>query len=195
MFLKQCFDLTKLINHSLPQYTNDPHFYVDKVSEVNQMQSYAMEYIHIGNHTGTHIDFPAHVINGGKNSLDFPINCLMGKGYIVKNSDCNNMIEYLRNLDLKDSIIFFKNMEFLPFDLACFLVDNKVKIIGVDSLSVDNINSKDLPIHNLLLKHDILIVENLYLDEVDDCSCYILINPLKLISDGLPARVLMWHQS
>ena len=192
MFANNCYDLTKLIDEKFPSYPGDPKFHIETIHSIGKNHSFALEYIHIGNHTGTHIDFPAHIIPDGKNSLDFPIRHLMGDGFIVVNRGVDDLIKFLGNLELKNKIIFFKNMEYLDNKLANFLVEKKVKIIGIDGLSVDLVDDIELPIHNILLKHDILIVENLCLQEVNERECYVLIAPLKLSSDGLPTRVLIW---
>jgi arylformamidase len=36
------------------------------------------------NHAGTHIDYPGHVVEGGKLSHEFPLEYMMGTGLIIK---------------------------------------------------------------------------------------------------------------
>jgi arylformamidase len=72
------------------------------------------------------------------------------------------------------------------------LVAKGAKIIGIDDLSVDSSSSPDLPVHKLLLKNGILIVENLDLRQAASGRYKIFICPLKVENmDGLPARVIM----
>ncbi|MFX1285484.1 MAG: cyclase family protein [Promethearchaeota archaeon] len=50
---------------------------------------------------------------------------------------------------------------FISEELISFLVDKKVKLVGVDTINVDNSRDLTRPAHSLFLKNDILIVENL----------------------------------
>ena len=41
------------------------------------------------------------------------------------------------------------------------MIEKKVKLVGIDTLVIDNPEDKERPVHNLLLRNNILIVENL----------------------------------
>ena len=191
--MKTIFDLTKLIDNNLSVYPGDPVFYQESINHINDVNPYELQYIHISNHTGTHIDYPAHVIKDGKNSLDFPVSHLTGDGYIIEYKSSSDIIKLFDNKDLKDKIIFFKNAMHLDKNIVNYLLEKQIKIIGIDGLSIDKIEDTKLSLHNELLKNDILIVENLYLDEISEGDYQIMIAPLKIISDGIPARVIAWN--
>jgi arylformamidase len=67
-----------------------------------------------------------------------------------------------------------------------------VRLIGIDTPSVDLFSSKDLPAHNMFLKHDLAILEGLVLREVP-AGCYELIAlPLRLVGfDASPVRAVL----
>lgn len=66
----------------------------------------------------------------------------------------------------------------------------KIKIVGIDYLSIDNYHNEDLPIHKLLLLNDVLIVENIDLRHITNGRYKTIIAPLKLDKlDGAPVRV------
>jgi kynurenine formamidase len=50
---------------------------------------------------------------------------------------------------------------FISRALIDFLLEARVKLVGVDTINVDNSQDLSRPAHSLFLKHDILIVENL----------------------------------
>jgi arylformamidase len=88
---------------------------------------------------------------------------------------------------------FFKNTTCIDEQVAQLLIQKKVKIVGVDSMSVDHLDNHRLSIHNMLLQQGILIVENLFLEDVPCGQGFVVIAPLKLGNiDGAPARVIMW---
>jgi len=77
-------------------------------------------------------------------------------------------------------------------ELVDRLADQGVKLIGIDTPSVDTIDSKDLPSHHRFLAHDMAILEGLVLDRVPS-GCYQLIAlPLKLEGfDASPVRAVL----
>ncbi|MBI1970856.1 cyclase family protein [Candidatus Woesearchaeota archaeon] len=84
---------------------------------------------------------------------------------------------------------YFDHNPVISEETALQLIKKKVRIIGIDSFSPDN---NPWPIHKLLLKQDILIVENLInLKKLAGkrFQCYIL--PLNIKNgDGAPCRVI-----
>jgi kynurenine formamidase len=55
----------------------------------------------------------------------------------------------------------YKDFPFLVEETAIRLRDEGAKLVGVDCLIIDNPNDPRRPVHTILLKNDILIIENL----------------------------------
>ena len=112
-------------------------------------------------------------------------------------------IDLVKDLVKKDDIVlfytgwsdklhdpnYFYNYPSISLSCAQYLVNQKVKMVGIDGPSVDY---APFAIHKLLLAHDILIIENLTnlqkllgLDNIE-----LLAFPLKLDAHGAPARVV-----
>jgi arylformamidase len=68
---------------------------------------------------------------------------------------------------------------FAPATIA-WLASLGVRLVGVDAQSVDPADSKTLDSHLQLLKHDLRVLENLVLDEVDAGDYELIALPLKL---------------
>lgn len=67
-----------------------------------------------------------------------------------------------------------------------------VRLIGIDTPSVDLFDSKDLPAHNAFLRNDMAILEGLVLTEVPEGVYELLALPLKLVGfDGSPVRAVL----
>ena len=67
-----------------------------------------------------------------------------------------------------------------------------VRLVGIDSQSVDPADSKELPSHQQLLAHDLRVLENLVLDEVPEGDYELIALPLKLTSaDASPVRAIL----
>jgi arylformamidase len=164
--------------------------------------------MHLGNHTGTHIDFSAHVIKGGKTSSDFPIENLIGSGLIIEVPDVEKSITKPFITDqpiLSNDFVFFKTSNsklskqskfsdkyvYIEPEAAEELLKKGVKIVGIDYISVDQYEAENLPVHKSLLSNDVLIVEGLELNNSPIGRCKIYIMPMNVHDmDGLPARVV-----
>lgn len=203
------YDLTAPITSNTVVYPGDPRFSTEDVVSLKSGSQFHLCHMHLGNHTGTHVDFPAHVINGGKTSSDFPIQDLIGSGLIIEVPDKEKSItkEFVKSQESisQNDFVFFKTANskiskqaaftekyvYFEPDAAEELMLKGVKIVGIDYISVDSYEAENLPVHHIFLSKDILIVEGLELNEVPLGRCKIYIMPNKIPDmDGLPVRVL-----
>ena len=95
-------------------------------------------------------------------------------------------------------IFTWKNEEFpdviphLRADIAPFLSEKGIRLIGVDVPSVDPLDDKELAAHHQLFKHGIHILENVVLDHVADGDYELIALPLALTdADGSPVRAVI----
>lgn len=202
-------DVTADITEKLVVFPGDPKFNKKAVSTLGAESHYGLDQITLCNHAGTHIDFPAHVIPGGKTSSDYQLDDLILDGMVIQvpNDAKSISAEFVRGLSLKEkSCVFFKtsnsaiskhgelvkNFVFIEPEAAQALLEKKVSIVGIDYISVDGYHAEDLPVHKLLLSNGVLIVENLELGSVESGEYKVFIMPTKIPNmDGLPARVML----
>ncbi|MBY0312211.1 MAG: cyclase family protein [Phycisphaerales bacterium] len=86
------------------------------------------------------------------------------------------------------------NSDFAGIDTALveWLADQKVITIGIDTPSVDLQDSKDLPAHKAIARHDIAILEGLALSGVPAGVYELIALPLKLVGvDASPVRAIL----
>jgi arylformamidase len=80
----------------------------------------------------------------------------------------------------------------LSVELVDFLADRGVRLIGIDTPSVDCSDSKDLPAHRRILARDLAILEGVVLDGVAPGAYELIALPLKLEGfDGSPVRAVL----
>ena len=192
-------DLTMPISRDIPLYTPD------RVPQIKQIASIAKDgwnehEVRITTHVSTHIDAPYHFISDSKKLDDFSIEKFIGNGVLV---DCRKqkIVTETKAKIRKDDIVLFytgqskkskkdygKDAPVISSSLAKELVKKKVKMIGIDAFSPDN---DPYEVHSILLKNDILIVENLVnLDKLLGKRFQVIVLPLKLALDGAPCRVI-----
>lgn len=194
-------DLSVSLNEKTPIYPGDPPFLANQAGSLDITGCVDHEF-RMGNHLGTHIDAPAHVVTDGKAIDDFGIEQFVGQGRVIDVSDNNFSQEKFSDV-LSDEIIvlhtgmstkfdqeiYFHEYPVMPVDIAALLVGKKVKMVAVDACSVDPYGT--FMIHETLLRGGVLVAENLSNSEKllgKTFKIYAL--PLKLGLDGSPARII-----
>lgn len=195
-------DLSVPISEQTPVYPGDP---ITKLqpSGILEKDGYEDHYVCIGTHVGTHIDAPRHMIAGGKNLDEILVEQFIGPGVYVRVNKKFNLEEVQKvNIEEGEIVLFHTGMSDLLYesayfedypevteDIANYLVGKKVKMVGMDMASPDHQQTN--PIHKILLKNGILIIENLTnLSQLEGKEFKVYALPLKLQIDGAPARVI-----
>lgn len=202
------FDLTATISEKTVVFPGDPTYTAEDVCSLTTGSQYNLCQMHLGNHTGTHVDFPAHVLKGGKTSSDYSIDRLIGSCLIIQVPDEEKSVskEFIaRQNIIRNDFVFFKTSNsnlskqadfteryvFIEPEAAEELLRKNVRVVGIDYISVDRYESESLPVHKNLLSNDVLIVEGLELNNVPLGRCKVYIMPINIQNmDGLPARVI-----
>lgn len=194
-------DLSISLDENTPVYPGNPKPKITQFSTIKS-KGYNEKKLIITSHTGTHIDAPRHMVQGGKSLDEFPMDVFIGNAMVLDVFVQKEIHADLSKIQ-KDDIVFFytghskhiyqptyfQDNPVISEDTAQELIDKQAKIIGLDSFTPDN---EPFPIHAMLFKKDILIVENLVnLEKLINkrFTCYIL--PLKIgDADGAPCRVV-----
>ena len=80
---------------------------------------------------------------------------------------------------------------FAPETIA-WLAGHGVRLVGIDSPSVDPADSKTLDSHQQLLAHQMRVLENLVLDDIAAGDYELIALPLKLLdADASPVRAVL----
>ena len=80
----------------------------------------------------------------------------------------------------------------LSVELIDFLHHRGVITVGIDTPSVDLFDSKDLPAHKAMLRHDMAILEGLVLKDVPEGIYELIALPLPLVGfDASPVRAIL----
>lgn len=84
------------------------------------------------------------------------------------------------------------NLTYLEESAAVWIVRRGFKTVGIDSFSIDSIDSADLPAHHILLTNKVNVVECLELSSAEEGVYLFLCLPLKIDGcDGAPARAVL----
>lgn len=212
-FLKdmEIFDITVPISDSVPIYNGDPKVRIETAFALENGDAANVTTICCGLHTGTHVDAPSHFISGGRTSADLDLDKLVGTCRVIEIAESTNEIgpDELGSLSGVERVLFkTKNSSFwnklngnfrtdytaVSPETAQILVDNGVKLVGIDYLSIEKFESKDFLTHRILLEREIVILEGLDLRGIEPGDYEMACLPLKYIGgkgDGAPARTIL----
>jgi arylformamidase len=91
-----------------------------------------------------------------------------------------------------DPTEFNEDFAALSPELVDHLHAGGVRLVGLDTPSLDPFASKDLPAHKACLRHDIAILEGVVLDGVPVGIYELIALPLRLVGyDGSPVRAIL----
>jgi arylformamidase len=163
----------------------------------------------MGNHTGTHVDAPAHFLKEGSTVMDLPLEIMNGRARVIEIRRPEKIdVPDLQQVMLMDDFrILFKTKNswiwnhrkhftrdyvYLTVEAAKYLIDNGIKLIGFDYLSIDRFDDDTYPVHKILLGNGVILIESLNLSEVEEGEYEMSCLPLPLSGmDAAPARVIL----
>ncbi len=195
-------DISRKITENTYVYPDDPIFKKEIIFENPQVSL-----LHLGSHTSTHIDSPAHFFKSMATVGDIDLNRICGKAKVIeiKNKNIiekNDLIKYTIE---KDDIILFKTSNSYIFDGekplseyvslsyegALYLVEKEISLVGIDYISIEAESSINFDVHKILLKNNIYIIETLDLKNIDEGEYKFYCLPLNIHSDGCPVRCIL----
>lgn len=195
-------DLTQPLDANTPVYPGDPPTKIEKAGDLDKDGFYD-NLISVGTHVGTHVDAPIHMVKDGKKLKDYPISHFEGRGRLIKVEDSKFDLDAVRQADISQNDIvlfhtgwdsrykedaYFEEYPQIPEEIAQYLVDQKVRMVGMDMASPDH---EPFPIHKVLLSNDVLIIENLTnLEKLVGKEFRVIALPINLQEDAAPARVI-----
>jgi arylformamidase len=204
------YDVTVPISNALPVWPGDPPVQLTAKSHQSRDETHTVRLtaIEMGSHTGTHMDAPFHMIDGGKRLDDFPLDTLIGKVTVIEIpsarsigrtqleafdwSGVERVLLKTENSKHWNDNEFYEEFVYLEPEGAQFLVERGVRLVGIDYLSIDKFRSESHPSHFVLLRKNILIIEGLNLSAVPEGNYTIFALPLNLQdADGAPTRVVL----
>ncbi|MEM0202163.1 MAG: cyclase family protein [Candidatus Micrarchaeaceae archaeon] len=198
------YDISMEIKEGMMVYPGDPELRIYKHSSMPKNPT-NVSLIHMGSHTGTHVDAERHIKIGGKTADKIPIGTFYGKCKVLDLTKDGNSIgrkELERFSIKKDDIIllktnnstkqynrFRKDFAHLSEDGARYLVSKGIKTLGIDYLSIKKFNTDDI-VHTLTIEN-MTLFEGIYLKGVPAGTYTFVGLPLKIECDGGPARAIL----
>ncbi len=201
-------DVTVPLDENLPTYPQNTPFSIEPIKRLARGDSSNVSTLHMGAHSGTHVDAPRHFFDTGPGAEALPLDLLIGRTRVIEVRSRHGVAaEDFAGVDLSDDVRLliktqnswlWDSKEFHPDYVgvtesgARHLVEHGVKVLGVDYLSVEVFDAPGKPAHHVLLGAGTIVIEGLNLRNVDPGVYEMFCLPLRVVgSDGAPARVIL----
>ena len=202
-------DLTHIIKEEMPVFPGTESPTIERYSY--EKYGFRGAKLSMLSHTGTHMDAPAHMLEDGLYLDELEIDQFIGTAIVI---DCTDVVRDITSEHLKEheekissvdfvllrtdwdkkwgTLSYFKKFPALTEEAAKYLTKFDLKGLGVDSISVDLMTSKDFKVHKILLSKNMVMIENLMnLEKVQGEIFTLSVLPLKTIkADGSPIRAI-----
>jgi len=207
------YDITVPIGNDLPSWPGDPAVEISDWRSLSNGDSANVSMLNVGAHTGTHVDAPAHFIEGAAKVETLALDALIGEAQVVE------VPSHLRSIDEEFVVahcapgterVLFKtrnsafwgetqaqfhtDFTYLDLDAAKTLAAQGIKLVGIDYLSIEKYHSEKHETHVALLSHGVVILEGLNLTGISAGKYELICLPLRLrsnLGDGAPARAVL----
>lgn len=199
-------DISQRLEEGVPVWPGDTPFSYRLTWSKEESGSVNVGQITMSTHTGTHIDAPFHFDEEGKRVIDLDLDLYIGRARVIHLPDPKQIgIGELQSENLEgvtrllirtetwiDRSAFPGAIPPVAPELAPYLAEKGVRLLGLDLPSVDPLDSKELPAHHALTSHGIHILEGIVLDGVDPGDYQLAALPLPLAqADGSPVRAVL----
>ena len=205
------YDVTVPLSENVPVYEGDPTVQIEAAHQIAKGDAANVSRLCCGAHTATHVDAPAHFIEGARRVDELDLEKLIGVCRVVEIDKSAMAVEaaHVENLENVERVLFKtrnsdfwndtsqgfrKDFTYIAPDAAKALVDLGVKLVGIDYLSVERFGSEDFAAHKTLLEKEVVIIEGLDLRAVPAGDYELICLPLKMdggTGDGAPARTIL----
>ena len=201
------YDITIPIDSSLPVFPGDPPVRIEPVTRISHGDPANVSRIVMSSHCGTHLDVSRHYNDHGVSVDHIPLTLLIGSALVadlrgvraiegkhlsrLSLRDTERLIIRTDNSHLWDREGFHEDYAHLTKEGAEFLLKSRVRLVGIDYLSIERFEG-DGDVHRLLLGNGMVILEGLNLEGVEEGHYELICLPLKIRGgDGAPARALL----
>lgn len=188
------WDISPTVAPDAPIFPGDQPYHLAWTARLGPGCPVNLSALTMSPHVGAHADAPLHYADEAPAIDQVDLQAYLGPCRVIHALGAAPLItvEHLRHAqaDLPPRVLVRccqqADRQWNPHFTACapeaiaWLAARGVRLIGIDTPSVDPADSKTLDSHQLLRKHDLRVLENLVLDDVPAGDYELIALPLKL---------------
>lgn len=205
--MKRIWDLSPPVDARAPVFPGDTPYAQRWVATLGPGCPVNVSAVTLSPHVGAHADAPLHYDAAGAPIGAVDLEPYLGRCRVVHAIGCAPLVEW-RHLahavhDLPPRVLVrtYRQAPLERFDdaLAAYapetverLADLGVRLIGIDTASIDPASSKTLDSHQVIRRRGLRVLENLVLDDVPEGDYELVALPLRwMTADASPVRAIL----
>lgn len=204
--MRVVLDISPPLSADSPSFPGDTPYTQRWTARMEDGSAVNVSALTLSPHLGAHADAPLHYARGGSAVGALDLDPFLGRCRVIHAIDRGPLVTraHLENAagDLPPRVLVRTCRRaptgwvpgFAAFEPAtiAWLAGLGVRLVGIDTASVDPADSQSLESHQQLLAHDMRVLENLVLDEVPAGDYELIALPLNLTgADASPVRAVL----
>ncbi len=206
MTFRKVIDISPPLKEGMVTYPGDVEFEATPLCTIER-SGCNMARLHLGTHTGSHIDAPLHFLAEGASIDEIPLERFIGPAQVIEikgkeisskeigeglEEGMKRVIFKTANSSLMEREEFSREYVYLTEEGAEFLVERGVELVGIDYLSIERFGTPSFSVHKRLFSAGICVLEGLNLKGVNPGRYLLVALPLRLVGlDGSPVRAVL----
>ncbi len=213
-------DISPVISARTAVFPGDKAFFRHVAMDMDRGDHLTLSDIAMTVHIGAHVDAPSHYARHGSSIDERPIDFYIGPCQVIRisfdgrsgraksNDELRIRPDDLRGKKITAPRVLFATGTFpdpeqwrddfasLSPELIDYLAARGVRLVGIDTPSIDPSDSKDLESHKAIAKHDMAILEGIVLTDVEPGLYTLIALPLRLQGvDASPVRAVLMRSA
>jgi len=200
-------DISPVINSRLAVFPGDTAFQRHVVMDINKGDSISLSWIQSTVHLGAHTDAPNHYSRTGQSIERRDLKIYLGPAQVIEvptRFGGRIVIDDLKMVTISAPRVLFKTGSFpdptqwrndfmsLSAEVVEALVKQGVRLVGIDTPSIDLAEDKILESHQAVARHNLAILEGIVLDTVAPGIYQLIALPLPIEgADASPVRAIL----
>jgi len=206
--MKTLWDISPPVHAGSPVFPGDAHYEQRWAARISPGCPVNVSTITLSPHTGAHADAPLHYDDEGAPVGALDLAPYLGPCRVIHAIGVTPLVQWQHLDHAADASlpprVLVRTYARMPVErwdeaLAAYapqtierLADLGVRLIGIDTASIDPADSKALPSHQAIRRRGLRVLENLLLDDVPEGDYELIALPLKLITaDASPVRAVL----
>lgn len=207
MGARRLWDISPPVHAGSPVFPGDAAFSSVWAARIGPGCPVNVSTLTLSPHTGAHADAPLHYSDEGSAVGLLDLAPYLGPCRVIHAMGCGPLVQWQHLSHALAALpprVLVRTYAKAPIDrwddaLAAYapetverLAELGVRLIGIDTASIDPANSKTLESHQVIRRRNLRVLENLVLDEVPEGDYELIALPLKLTTaDASPVRAVL----
>jgi arylformamidase len=204
--VKTLWDISPLLGPDIPVWPGDSRFTAEATWTMSDSCPVHVSRIAMSTHTGAHCDAPSHYDPAGMPIDEVPLDAYLGPCRVMDciGTDLVRPEQVTPFLDRVPARVLLRTYRSAPTrawdegfaavapETIALLAEAGVRLVGIDTPSLDPQHSKTMDAHHAVRLHGMAILEGIVLDEVAAGDYELIALPLRLKGmDASPVRAIL----